>query len=219
RIGRAAYALWMYGSIRNTVTRLCRRYQPDVILGTWAYPDAVAVAALARRLGIPWVAKVHGSDINAYALHTPVQAQIRWALRQAARIFTMSAQLQQRLVQIGVPASAIRVQHNGINVERFALQDKQAARMATGLPLGRPIAVYVGNLKVSKGIMDLAEAARLLAAGASGVGVPACGPDQASGGRAGLPNAQRPTPNARPLIVLVGDGPARPLLAEALARN
>src|SRR5437660_10781405 len=78
RIGRAAYALWMYGSLRNTVTRLCRRYQPDVILGTWAYPDAVAVAALARRLGIPWVAKVHGSDINAYALHTPVQAQIRW---------------------------------------------------------------------------------------------------------------------------------------------
>src|SRR5712692_2489429 len=46
RIGRAAYAMWMYGSIRSTVMRINRQYQPDVILGTWAYPDVVAVAAL-----------------------------------------------------------------------------------------------------------------------------------------------------------------------------
>ena len=73
----------MYASIRSAVMRTSREYQPDVILGTWAYPDAVAAAALARQLGIPWVAKVHGSDINAYSTARPVRAQIRWALRQA----------------------------------------------------------------------------------------------------------------------------------------
>ena len=123
----------------------------------------------------------------------------------------MSAELQQRLVQIGVPGQAIRVQHNGINVEQFALQDKQAARQATGLPhppsvgTRRQIAIYVGNLKVSKGIMDLAEAARLLAAG----GYPLAGA-----------GAQRGAgPRDAPLIVLVGDGPARQLLAETVDRN
>src|SRR5579884_3509181 len=42
RFGRAAYALEMYASLRTTVMRVSREYMPDVILGTWAYPDAVA---------------------------------------------------------------------------------------------------------------------------------------------------------------------------------
>src|SRR6266446_3819747 len=67
RVGRAAYAVWMYASIRSTAMRVIREFGPDVILGTWAYPDAVAVAMLARRSGIPWVAKVHGSDVNQYS--------------------------------------------------------------------------------------------------------------------------------------------------------
>jgi glycosyltransferase involved in cell wall biosynthesis len=49
----------------------------------------------------------------------------------------------------------------------------------------------VGNLKASKGAMDLVEAARLLAAGGDGM----------------------------PLIVLAGDGPARPLLVDTIDRH
>jgi glycosyltransferase involved in cell wall biosynthesis len=191
RAARAAYAVCMYASIRSRVMRMAREYHPDVILGTWAYPDVVAAAALARQLQIQWVAKVHGSDINVCASAPSVQAQIRWAMRQASRVFAVSHALKQRLVEIGVPAETIHVQHNGVNVERFQIQDKPAARQALDLPAERRIVVYVGNLKASKGTVDLVEAARLLAAG---------GDDM-------------------PLIVLVGDGPARPILADTVDRH
>src|SRR5262245_29615476 len=59
RVGRTAYALWMYCSVRNSVMRVVQEYRPDVMLATWAYPNAVVAAALARSLGLPWVAKVH----------------------------------------------------------------------------------------------------------------------------------------------------------------
>lgn len=191
RVGRVAYAFWMYESIRGTVKRVIREFRPDVILGTWAYPDAVAVAALAGRAGIPWVAKVHGSDINQYSAAPSLRAQIRRALRQASCTFAVSRPLKERLVEIGVPAEKVRVQHNGINVQRFRPLDKLMARQRTGLARDRRVVVYVGNLKVSKGAADLVEAARCMTGGSE----------------------------AAPLVALVGDGPARGLLEETIARH
>jgi glycosyltransferase involved in cell wall biosynthesis len=190
-VGRAAYGLWMYLSLRSSVLRVAREYRPDALLATWAYPDAAAAALLARRLGLPWVAKVHGSDINVLAMAALPRRQVRWALRQAARTFAVSAALKQQLIEIGVPAGAIQVQHNGVDVERFGLQEKRAARQRTGLSLDRRIILYVGNLKASKGALDLVEAARQLIT---------------------------PSPD-HPLIVLVGGGPAQGALEEAIRRH
>src|SRR5262249_24803978 len=103
-VGRGAYALWMYLSLRSAVLRAAREYGRDALLATWAYPDAVAAAMLARRLELPWVAKVHGSDINVLAAAALPRRQIRWALRQAACTFAVSAALKQQLIAIGVPA-------------------------------------------------------------------------------------------------------------------
>jgi glycosyltransferase involved in cell wall biosynthesis len=190
-IGRAAYAAWMYTSLRTPVMRIIREYQPDVLLAAWAYPEAVATAALARRLRLPWVALVLGSDINVMAGSPLVRNQIRGALRQAAGTLAVSRPLKERLVDIGVPAERVHVLHNGVDVEHFQLLDMSAARRATGLPSDRQIVVYVGNLKVSKGAADLVEAARLL----------------------------REHGEDAPLVVLVGDGSARPLLDSELRRH
>lgn len=191
RIGRVAYALWMYCSIRGTVMRVAREYRPDVLLVTWAYPDAVAGAALARRLELPWVAKVHGSDVNVSAMVPALRRQIRWALRQASCTFAVSEPLKQRLIEIGVPARAIRVQHNGIDPDRFAVMDRVEARRKLGLPLDRQITLYVGNLKPDKGVLDLLEAARSMAA---------------DGGE-------------MPLVVYVGGGSGHEPLAAGIARH
>jgi glycosyltransferase involved in cell wall biosynthesis len=198
-IGRAAYALWMYCSLRGVMARVVRSYRPDVLLGTWAYPDAVAAAALARRWELPWLAKVHGSDIHVLAKAPLPRQQIRWALRQASRTFAVSTGLKQQLVELGVPAERIQVQHNGVDVERFQLQEKTAARIRTGLPLERRVVVYVGNLKASKGVLDLLEAARQLTAAPAG--------------------SEQGKREAAPLIVFVGGGDARDRLAEEIGRQ
>jgi glycosyltransferase involved in cell wall biosynthesis len=168
-----------------------REFRPDAVLGTWAYPDAVAVAMLARRAGIPWVAKVHGSDINQYSAALSLRAQIRWALLQASCTLAVSQPLAERLVEIGVPAERVRVQHNGINVQRFRPLEKLMARQRTGLPRDRKIVVYVGNLKVSKGAADLVEAARCMTGAGGGA----------------------------PLVALVGEGSARERLEKAIAQH
>jgi glycosyltransferase involved in cell wall biosynthesis len=191
RVGRMAYALWMYCSVRNTVMRVAREYRPDVLLATWAYPNAVVAAALARSLGLPWVAKVHGSDINVSAASRVNGHQIRWALRQASCTCAVSSPLKQRLIELGVPPESVRVQHNGVNVERFGIQDRLKARCVTDLPEARRIILYVGNLKVSKGVLDLLEAARLMTAEGADV----------------------------PLFVFVGGGPDRNMLAEEVQRR
>src|SRR5207248_7757308 len=110
--------------------------------------------------------------------------------QQASCTFAVSQPLKERLVEIGVPADRVRVQHNGINVQRFRPLDKLLARQRTGLPRDRRIVVYVGNLKVSKGAADLIEAVRCM----TGSG------------------------ESAPLVALVGDGPARGSLEEAIAR-
>jgi len=46
---------------------------------------------------------------------------------------------------------------NGVDSELFKPRDRQAARAELGLPKG-PLAVYVGNLKPEKGVLDLARA-------------------------------------------------------------
>ena len=59
---------WSFAlGIRPTVRRLAGSFRPDAVLATWAYPDVVGTALLARVLRVPLVAKVHGSDINVSA--------------------------------------------------------------------------------------------------------------------------------------------------------
>lgn len=157
-IGRALYGAWMYASLRRTVLRLARAYQPNVILATWAYPDVVAAALLARRIGLPWVARVHGNDVNVLTENPGVARQVRWALRQASSVLAVSRAMKERLGSLGVPEAQVRVLHNGVHVDRFYPRDRVGARKALGLPLERRICLYVGHLLVSKGALDLFEA-------------------------------------------------------------
>jgi glycosyltransferase involved in cell wall biosynthesis len=180
----------MYLSLRSPVLRLADEFRPDVLLVAWAYPDAVAAAALARRLALPWLAEVLGSDINVSGTAPLLRAQIRWALRQASCTLAVSAPLKQRLVEIGVRPETIRVHHNGVDTQRFRLLDKCTARSRVGLPAGRNVILYVGNVKVSKGVEDLIEAAKLL-------------------------TAER---NSTPLVVLVGGGAAQNRLTAVIRR-
>ncbi len=191
RVGRSAYAAWMYCSLRATLPRILSEFQPEALLAAWAYPDAVAVAALARQMRLPWVAEVLGSDINCLAEIPPLRRQIRWALRQASSTVAVSQPLKQKLTELGIPPDAIRVVLNGVNIDRFQLMEKPRARAATGMPAARRIVLYVGNLKVSKGAADLLEAARLLTADSEEM----------------------------PLFVLVGGGEAHDLLERQIEQH
>jgi glycosyltransferase involved in cell wall biosynthesis len=155
---RAAYPLQMGAALVPFVARLRREYPFDAILATWAFPDVVVGAALARMLGVPLAAKVHGSDINVQANYSLRRRQIRWALRQARRVLAVSNALKERLLELGVPGDRVVVCHNGVDRERFFPRDRVQARRALGLEPERRHVVYVGHFQEAKALPVLVEA-------------------------------------------------------------
>jgi len=162
------------------------RGKVDVVLGSWAYPDGFAAVIAARLLGVPCVVKLHGSDINVIAQLPGPRRLTAWALPQAAKVVAVSRALADEVVALGVPRERVAIVMNGVDAALFRPRDRAAARAALGLT-DAPLALYVGNLKPDKGVLDLADAWRQLA---------------------------RVSPHAR--LAIVGGGPARGQLEAAL---
>ncbi len=135
----------------------------DCILGTWAFPDAVAAAGLGCLTGVPVVAKVHGTDINVYGAEPLKRFQIKHALNRCRRVVAVSQALSDRMIEIGVTPQKIAVVYNGVDPNLFYPIDRDVARRALGLDTATQIVLYVGNLLRSKGCLDLLEAAALSA--------------------------------------------------------
>lgn len=185
RVGRSLHAVcWLLSLMWQRGGRL-RAAQYDCLLVSWAYPDAAAAGWLARRLGIPYVVKVHGSDLNVQANHALRRRQIRAALRGASAVIAVSRALAEKAVAIGADAAQVHVLYNGVDSELFAPGSRSEARARLQLEAGSPLLLYVGNLKSSKGCLDLLEA---------------------------FPDLLSAQPQAR--LVYVGDGPCRTELLE-----
>ncbi|HEY1556914.1 MAG TPA: glycosyltransferase family 4 protein [Kofleriaceae bacterium] len=156
-VPRLAHAAWgpLYAaSIAPALARY--RGRIDVVLGSWAYPDGFAAVIAARLLGVPAVVKLHGSDVH---LNTAgARRMMAWSLPRAARIVAVSRPLADAVVALGVPREHVAVVMNGVDDELFHPRDRAAARAELGLPAGGKLAVYVGNLKPEKGVLDLVAA-------------------------------------------------------------
>ena len=158
-IPRLAHAAWgpLYAaSIAPSLLALRGKF--DVVLGSWAYPDGFAAVVAARVLGLPCVVKLHGSDINIIAKLPGPRRLSAWALPQATKVVAVSRALADEVAALGVPRERIAIVMNGVDAELFHPRDRAAARRELGLPQSGPLALYVGNLKVEKGVLDLAAA-------------------------------------------------------------
>lgn len=158
RFGRSLHAACWLLSLLLQHGRKIRAARYDCVLASWAYPDAVAAGWLARRLGIPYLVKVHGSDLNVLATHALRRPQIRAALRGASAVVAVSHALADKVTELGVDRSRVHVVYNGVDHAVFAPGSRSEARVRLGLCADTPLLLYVGNLKSSKGCLDLLEA-------------------------------------------------------------
>lgn len=142
----------MYYSIRGRVRRLRKDFPFDVILAAWAYPDAVAAARLADDYDCALVTKVLGSDINDTAARPALRPAVLRALRRSHRILSVSQALRSKVISMGVDPENVIAHHNGVNGQRFHVQDRALVRERLGLPADRPILCYVGNFNHEKGV-------------------------------------------------------------------
>lgn len=159
RLGHVTWGPLYAASLAPELIRY--RGKVDVVLGSWAYPDGFAAVVAAAMLGAPCVVKLHGSDINVIAKLPGPRRLVSWALPRAARVVAVSKPLADEAVALGVAPDRVRVVMNGVDSDLFKPQDRAWARKALGLSPEQqraPLALYVGNLKPEKGVVDLARA-------------------------------------------------------------
>ena len=173
--------------IARHLTAHVRPFAPDILLSYFIYPDGYAAVRMGRTLGIPAVVTAVGSDIHSIP-DLFCRTLTRSTLRDAAFVSTVSEDLRNKAIAMGADPSRTRAKLNGCDTTVFYPRDRDEARQSLQIDLAAKVIVYVGRLDVRKGLMELINAVAHL-----------------------MPRY----PNLRCFIV--GDGPDKPALLEAIA--
>ncbi len=121
----------------------------DLIDAHYFYPDGVAAARVAKRLGKPLVITARGSDINLIPQYAGPKRQILRAAETANAIVTVADALRAELISLGAPADKITTLRNGVDLEQFQPLDRDAIRQK--MKLTGPVIASVGHLIGRKG--------------------------------------------------------------------
>lgn len=133
--------LWALPAARRL---LASGYDFDLIDAHCFYPDGVAAALIARRLGKPLTITARGTDINLIPAHALPRRQILWAAAQADGMITVCQALKDEMIALGVAGERISVLRNGVDLDLFRPQDRAALQARYGL--AGPTLISVGHL-------------------------------------------------------------------------
>jgi glycosyltransferase involved in cell wall biosynthesis len=176
-------------SASRSILPSVRAWKPDILLNYIVYPDGDAALRVARALRIPFVVTAIGSDLNV--IPDPVCGWLtRRVLRTADHTITVSGDLLKTARRLGAPVERSSAILNGCDTAIFHPRDRTAARGFLGLPSDQEAVVYVGRLDMAKGLGELIAAVAQL-------------------------RERRPRLHAW----IVGDGPARQQLAQAVTEH
>jgi len=158
--GRALYPALYAASLIAPLRAEIARFQPDVLLSAWAYPDGTAAAALGRLFRLPSVLRVMGSDINDYGQQRWRRPQISWALGRTTRIIAVSRALGSACETLGADPGRIDYVPTGVDRAVCHPADHAEARREHGLPaVGEARVVVVpGRLSAEKGVLHFLDA-------------------------------------------------------------
>jgi glycosyltransferase involved in cell wall biosynthesis len=149
-----------YRKVRAAVAQ----FHPDLILNYWLYPDGHAAVNLGRLLHKPVIVAALGSDIRR--IDDPATRLLtRRVLARADHLITVSGELGQRAIaDLGMTPERITTILNGFDETVFYPGDRTAERARLGLDPDAEIILFIGSLIPSKGLVELKDAVRALAA-------------------------------------------------------
>jgi teichuronic acid biosynthesis glycosyltransferase TuaC len=150
KIGMAAHPFLLAAVAWREALRWRREgFDFDLIDSHFFYPDGVAAALIARRLGVPFTVTGRGTDLNLYPRMAWPRRWIRHAAHRADGLITVCEALKAPLVELGEPPERVNVLRNGVDLQRFRPLDRAAARQRFGID--GPSLASVGHLIERKG--------------------------------------------------------------------
>jgi glycosyltransferase involved in cell wall biosynthesis len=147
KIGRRFYSIFMFLSILIHSGSWLFNKKPDIILASWAFPEAVAASWLSKLFNCRFFFKVHGSDINLHGKIPARARQIVNAAKKASGILSVSKALADEMIEMGIEKKKISVIYNGVDHQKFGV--------VTQASFNEDYLLYVGNLKHDKGVIEL----------------------------------------------------------------
>jgi glycosyltransferase involved in cell wall biosynthesis len=139
-----------------TVHQLRKEFDFDLIDAHFVYPDGMGAVLLGKLFRRPVTITVRGT-LRKFLPRMLIRPQLRFALQQAAWIFTVCADLREAAIDAGAPPERVEVVANGVNIDKFRPVDRQEARKQLGLPLAGKIIISVGGLVERKGFHRVLE--------------------------------------------------------------
>jgi peptidoglycan/xylan/chitin deacetylase (PgdA/CDA1 family) len=103
-------------------------------------------------VGVPSIVMVGGSDVLVLTRDRGRRKSIVRSLIEADAVVTVSRDLKQRTVELGVPAERVHVVYRGVDRERFSPGATSVARKSLGIDVDRPLLLWVGRMEPVKGL-------------------------------------------------------------------
>ena len=142
--------------LARDVIATARRFRPDVVYAHFLVPAGLLAVVGG---GAPAVVTAHGQDVDNAARSVLVRRATHVTVRRAAGVVAVSGWLRARLESV-VPEARGRVEviDCGVDLDRFAPADPEAARVAVAWRPEGTAFVCAGSLTERKNVLRLARA-------------------------------------------------------------
>lgn len=161
KLHRSLYALApiVFYSARRTCLALARTERFDIVHAHWLVPNGLIAAGVSKRLRLPLVVSLHGSDISVAERSTWMGALARRCFASAAAVTAPSQDLLDRARGLGA-TGILQLIPYGADAEAFAVDPSAGDDLRSRLDLRTDEVVVfgIGRFVHWKGFGDLIEA-------------------------------------------------------------
>ncbi|MCA1021062.1 glycosyltransferase family 4 protein [Halobacillus litoralis] len=155
KYGFSLSTIFFTRSILENVRKAIINFKPDIIHAHWATPSGYASIQLGKRLNIPVVCTLRGSDINTYPYKGyGSMGMTKKVLQRADRVITVSEALKVESESLIYPKKNIEVIYNGVDVEKFKITNNDLD-YNIDKPFDKKVLLFVGRVIKEKGIWEL----------------------------------------------------------------
>lgn len=163
----------------RALLKAAREFRPDLLHAHWFLPGGAMAAVAARRLGLPLVSTLHGSDVFVAEKGWPFSWMSRVAARATTRLTSCSPELRDRVCALGVARDISHVIPYAADPGLLEREPEPAAVAAAREQLlagaAGPLLLALGRLVWKKGFHVLLEALPPLRADFPGLRVAVAG--------------------------------------------
>ncbi|MBX7233449.1 MAG: glycosyltransferase [Caldilineales bacterium] len=145
----------------QTTFQVVRRQRLEVLHAHWALPNGFIAAVVSRRLGLPLVVSIPGSDALVAGQNPLFRRMVRFAFEQASLITANAEVLREVAVEeLGANPAKFELIIYGVDPNRLRPDPSGVAalRQRLGIPTGAVVFLAVGRMVYKKGFDILLQA-------------------------------------------------------------